>query len=311
MPLAVLFCFGLIALQERHPVARKPLIILLLIGVVAFEYYTTIEERVILKEQFAFLDWLAEEGSDEIRLINLPMGRDNSERYSLYQSLSGYPHAEGAISRTPSSAYDYIKGNQLLNGWLDNLSVLCGIQRESKYLLAMQQLADAGFTHVVYHRGLSNAGLIAETFVGAEISYADEYVSIFRLGALRDSCPKDVIARGILALPFADVMARPSIIHQRHGTVVTLHQSQPADERVLRYMSQAMFDKKSLVHVSYDEQNAVSVQSSNAIYKSLDTIANNNRAIWLIYNPVESGLSQLEFFSDWLPRHLQVLSQVS
>ena len=72
---------------------------LVLIGIVAFEFHIPVKGNLIPQEQFDFLDWLAEEeDSGEIRLINLPMGRGSSKRYNLYQSLSGYPHAEGAIS---------------------------------------------------------------------------------------------------------------------------------------------------------------------------------------------------------------------
>ena len=100
MPLAVLSCFGLAALFRARRVQIRPRFVLPLIAVLAFEYYIPIRENIVEDEQVAFLDWLAAANDEDIRLVNVPMGRDNSKVYNLYQSLSGYPHAEGAISRT-------------------------------------------------------------------------------------------------------------------------------------------------------------------------------------------------------------------
>ena len=122
LPLAVLTSYGLVALRQRFAYAAKPAIILALVGVVAFEYHIPVRtdrifpagDGTISAERLAFLDWL-EQKAGAVRLINVPMGRKQSKIYSLYQSLSGFPHAEGAISRTPDSAFDYIRANLLLN----------------------------------------------------------------------------------------------------------------------------------------------------------------------------------------------------
>ena len=122
LPLAVLVCFGLATLKERFALAAKPSFALALIAIVALEYHIPVStDRVfpvgdgtISQERLAFLDWLDQEAGD-VRLINLPMGRPHAKIYGLYQSLSGFPHAEGAISRTPDSAFDYIRANLLLN----------------------------------------------------------------------------------------------------------------------------------------------------------------------------------------------------
>ena len=93
-PFTVLTCLGLVALQRRYAVAAKPTFILALALIVAFEYYIPLPSRIIPDEETAFLDWLAQEAEgEETRLINVPLGRNNSKMYNLFQALSGYPHA--------------------------------------------------------------------------------------------------------------------------------------------------------------------------------------------------------------------------
>ena len=125
LPLAVLACYGLVALRKRLALAAKPGFVLALAVIVALEYHIPVEPYSIFPLGDGTISKLSGSPSstgwswkkDEVRLIHLPMGRPNSKLYSLYQSLSGYPHAEGAIARTPNSAFDYIRANLLLNAW--------------------------------------------------------------------------------------------------------------------------------------------------------------------------------------------------
>lgn len=196
IPFAALVCFGLVALRGRFRLARKPAFTLALVAIVALEYHIPVRtDRIfplgdgdISRERFAFLDWLGQQDGD-IRLINLPMGRQNSKLYNLYQSLSGFPHAEGAISRTPDSAFDYIRANRLLNAWRQQQPVAClSIDRET-YIGSLTQLEDDGFSHVVHHRGFYDWQYVADSFKSVDPAYADEFVLIYRLPDLRASCP--------------------------------------------------------------------------------------------------------------------------
>ena len=190
LPLAVLSSYGLSALLEGRAKRCKRLLALMLVAVVAFEYYLPKQENAIPREQFEFIDWLAaEENQSEIRLINLPMGRKNSKRYNLYQALSGYPHAEGAISRTPIRAHDYIRANPVLEVWNRNLPIACGVDNRDLYLSALDQLKTDGFTHVVFHQNVGNLLTVLDSFQFADPSYKDDFVWIFRMEDLRESCP--------------------------------------------------------------------------------------------------------------------------
>ena len=195
LPLAMLSCYGLIALLQSVSAQRRPRIILICIALVAFEYYRPPDkERIVTDAETAFLDWLRlEEDQDSIRLINLPMNRQNSKLYLFYQTLSGYPQVEGLATRTPTDAYTYIKENYLLNAWHTKSSVQC-MSHQAKYLSALNDLINDGFSHVILHHSskarqeVRGQFPISESFINAPPSYEDEFAAIYRLEDLRGSC---------------------------------------------------------------------------------------------------------------------------
>ena len=196
-PLAVLACFGLVALRERYSFAASPRFVLALILLASFENYIPVQLESLdpitgqpfSEERLAYLNWLEMEDSD-VRLINLPFGRDNAKLYNFYQLLSGYPQTEGAISRPPASVYDYIRANPVLSIWLELRPTNCVIQGRDGYLEGITQLADDGFTHVIHHYGFYFWERHIESFRYVDPAYSDDYVSIYRLKDLLESCPR-------------------------------------------------------------------------------------------------------------------------
>ena len=305
LPLAVLSCFGLVALCRERRMQIRPLFVLLLIAVLVFEYYVPIRENVIGDDQTAFHDWLAGEDYKDIRLVNVPMGRDNSKIYNLYQSLSGYPHAEGAISRTPHVAFDYIRGNHLLTQWYGMQSAVCGWHNEESYLAASQQLEDDGFTHVVFHRTLEDDELIADSFLGVDPSYEDAYVSIYRMGDLRDSCPSHGGAAHKFTSPYSELLLAPSIVHERPGIVLTFHPSRPADPDFLRLYGLMTADRERLVQLSHDTEGHLVVQSSSLEISGLASVESSANAFWIVNDPRETVLTEVAAYREWLARHFK------
>ncbi|MDE2820889.1 MAG: hypothetical protein OXI40_14245 [Chloroflexota bacterium] len=189
LPLAVTSCYGLLALLDRFPMRRRGGVVLLLIALLAAEYYRSPPGgHIVLEEELAFLDWLAEESDEPVRLINLPMNRGNSKQYLFYQTLSGYPQVEGLATRTPPSAYDYIKANPILNAWHRNEGLVCTEENRDNYLAAVGQLRDDGFSHLVLHYSLLKPDTIEGSFSGLELAYEDEFVAIYRLAILPEAC---------------------------------------------------------------------------------------------------------------------------
>ncbi|MCY3781561.1 MAG: hypothetical protein OXG78_14705 [Chloroflexi bacterium] len=299
LPLAVSATWGFKALQKICPAVKRPVLVLLFIAVVAFEYYVPVEGNLIGQDQFAFLEWLAREEDQDIRLINAPLGRHDAKRNNLYQALSGYPSAEGAISRTPEAAFAYIYANPILGAWRDDRPTICGFNSQDEYLTALGQLEDDGFTHVVFHRRLRDANMIAESFSVADPSYSDEYVSIYRIGAFKGSCPREFIRLKMSEAHAAKALLLPSVIHERHGAILGFQRDLPADELYLRYISQATFDRKSVISISVDENDEIAVLSSMELFRELDAISAVNDAIWLVNNPLQTDLQQLDIYVNW------------
>lgn len=190
LPLAVLSCLGVLALREWRPALVRPALIVALALVVAFEYFVPVEGNLIPQAQFDHIDWLnSEANSEEIRLINVPMNWKNSKRYNLYQVMGGFPQVEGAISRPPKSAYDYIRANIILGSWNEHHVISCKTVAPDEYLAALEKLATDGFSHVIFHRERRYGEKIADSFKDTRPSYHDESVSIYRISDLRESCP--------------------------------------------------------------------------------------------------------------------------
>ena len=188
LPIAAMACLGLSALRKRLPVAATRGFVLLLVALTAIEYVIPVEGNTIRQERVAYLDWLAQESSEETRVVNLPMGRGNSKHYNLYQALSGFPQAEGAISRTPDEAFAFIRANYILNSWYSFEPATCDGGADEAYVTASDQLEAAGFSHIVFHRLRPRAGEIGESFRNIAPAYNDDFVAIFRLEDLRRTC---------------------------------------------------------------------------------------------------------------------------
>ena len=214
LPLAALSCYGLMTLLKSVSAHRRPRIILICIALVAFEYYRLEEEEIVTDEEIAFLDWLRlEADQDSIHLINLPMNRANSKHYLFHQTMSGYPQVEGLVARPPPETYEYIESNLLLNAWRANSSIPCTLSNQGEYLIALNDLADDGFSHIVFHHSLEYAEYLSGSFLDVPPSYEDKFASIYRLEDLRGSCIDLVIQN-------YDIAARELIDTQNPFTVL-------------------------------------------------------------------------------------------
>ena len=162
---------------------------LLLIVLLAAEYYRSPPGgHIVPEEEVAYLDWLSEVNDEPVRLINLPMNRGSSKTYIFHQTIGGFPQVEGLATRTPPSAYDYIRANLVLNAWHSRKSLICTVENRDDYLAAVGQLRDDGFSHVVLHYSLLKPDTIEGSFSGLEPAYEDEFVAIYSLKGFSSSC---------------------------------------------------------------------------------------------------------------------------
>ena len=298
IPLAALVCYGCKALDNALPDARRPIVVLILVGILSFEYYQPVRPGVVTEQELAFLDWLEKEPVD-VHLINLPIsGWSGRASFSFHQTLKGYPHAAGLVAREPRDVFSYWDQNFLLHSWRRNEAVTCGWRTKDSYLAALDELAADGFTHVILHRARSS--ILAGSFVAAQPSYADDYVWIFRLDDLRATCEKDFVAEIVADSPSSDAYLSPSIVHQRHGLVLSLHRTQPVHPEFLSYFSHTSFDQKSAVHISYNPAGDLVLQSTDASLTNLDIISDLNSGLWLIYGKQDAQLTQIPAYEAWI-----------
>lgn len=302
LPLAVLSCYGILTLlracSQRY---RWPLIVLLIVGV-AFENYNTLEHVVIPNEQLAFLDWLArEDKQDDIRLINVPMGRVNAKLYDFYQTLSGYPHAEGVAGRTPEAAYDYINNNLLLGRWGANKSVHCQLSNQSQYLAAVDALLMNGFTHIVMHPKAFFASKVEYSFAFAEAAFQNEYAAVYRLADMRGSCPEEMPSHEAAA-HLKEFFSLPAPAPKRTETILSLHSSSLLGSELFSFYTRQAAKWKSLIHIAGNASGNIQIQSSDARSVDIDSIANRNSIVWLVHAPQETDLRSVPVFNDWFAK---------
>ncbi len=308
LPLAVLTCYGLVALKAWRPIAGRAGFIFLLIAVVASEYYIPVRDWIFSKGQFAFLDWLAEEEhSQEIRLINLPIGRLNSKVYNLYQSLSGYPHAEGAVSRTPDSAFDYMRGNTLLNAWHGQRPVHCEMVEQEAYRSGLAQLEADGFSHIVFHHHdiIKDWEAIDESFRDIEPAFHNSFTSTYRLSDLRDSCPAELSTRHRFTRLYADALQTSSLLAKRHGLVLVFPPTARVNDHFLRFLRYFAEIDKTVVTLGMDEHANINIQSSGvqAVDSALDLEQYN--ALWLLNDTHDFDAEQTQAYQEWFSERFQ------
>ena len=223
LPFAAMSCVGLLALLKWLPSRRRSLLVLLLTGLVAWEYYQALEPYTMPEGRLDFIDWLkSEEDQADIHLINLPTGKQNSKIYSFHQTYTGYPHVEGRPTRTPIAAYAYMDQNLLLASWRAGDALRCGLDNRAAYLAARGQLLDDGFTHVLVHRDRLKDEQVAQSFVDVAAAYRDRFVSIYRVADLEQSC---AIATAFqqAALPALDAAPSHALLAKQSAATLSLH----------------------------------------------------------------------------------------
>jgi len=60
-----------------------------------------------------------------------------------------------------------------------------------------------------------------------------------------------------------------------------------------------------IAHITYDESDELLLQSDYSKYGSLDAIAANSRAVWVIHDPEQTTLTALPVYSEWFLEHFK------
>lgn len=139
----------------------------------------------------------------------------------------------------------------------------------------------------LHHRDLYGSDQIGESFRGVEPAFRDDFVSIYRLGDLRQSCPEELSARHLFTSAYAGALQKISIIDERHGNILIFPSTPEVGEHFMRYLRHfAQVDKNVLTIVS-DEQANIDIQSSKSQYSDSYVDLERNNAVWLVNERLE------------------------
>ena len=288
LPLAILACYGLLALRERFAFAARPAFILLLIALSAFERHIPVYHppkvwwsKSVSEARLAYLDWLKGEEGEDIALVNLPFGWAFGAFYVYAQTLSGYPIVEGTTNRTLDSAYAYVRANYILNAWHSLRPIRCEYADREAYLAAVDSLEADGFSHVIDHRILFQSPLTADSFTGLQASYSDDYVSIYRLEDLRASCPKEPSTVQLFASAYVEALGKGGLLDQQRRAAVVLPPTEEMGERFMGYLRHAGWKDPTVVAVSAGADAEIDIRSTAPV----DLEAQS--AVWLLRDRLE------------------------
>ena len=260
-----------------------------------------IYQRFVPQERLDFIDWLKmEDDQGAVRLVNIPMGRIPSISYKLYQTMSGYPHAEGAIARTPEGAYDYIRASYLLRAWRNHRPINCEVSVQDFYLSDLAKLETDGFSHVVFHRLLPDIRKIGESFAYAQPSYEDQSVSIYRLEDLRESCPEVPDARQLFAGAYAKALQNSLSQVNRHGIAVILVPTVEAADLLIHYIRDYRPAGRAVQVIASDDLEKTIIQSSESTDPDAITDLAAQNAFLLINVQGDYRAEQTPAYESWL-----------
>ena len=300
LPWAVMSCYGLKTILASRPARQRALIALALIAGIAFEYYESTAVRTIPAEQLAFIDWLRADGADEEpRLINLPMGRQPSKRYGFYQTLTGFPQVEGLSGRTPPSAYAYIDGNFLLDAWRRGKGAHCFPPLQSMFIAARDQLDDDGFTHIIWHHWLGEDLAIASSFVDAPAAYGDDYVSIYRMEDLRQSCDLSKSLSPSLPEPLRRLAAASAIVPQQGSAILSILPDNKLDLAAGQTAAAALFGLHSYTSLALLDGEVLALPSPVDKTPAAADLLARNSVILLAFDPRAVDAADIDRYRAW------------
>ena len=272
LPLAMLFCYAARELLDGLSPRLRVATLAIILTFIAFEYYRPPPRNYAnIPPGSIWLDWLAsEDNQDDIRVVNLPMGRSNSKRYGFFQTINGYPQVEGLASRTPSQAYDFIDNNLLLSAWRHGSSVNCEQDNVDEYVNNLDQLIANDFTHIVVHHRLIRRERIFDSFINVPSTFENDQVVIYRVADLHASCDDTAFLDDAMQAQ-AQLLAESTLVAPGDaGSILTLHSpdTDPAAESAPNFAT--LSAKYSLVKLDLAEIRQVSSETADLRARHLD-----------------------------------------
>ena len=306
LPFAVLTCFGLRALLQAIPDKYRKSTVLLLTAAVAFEYYQVQNPYVMPEERLDFVDWLQqEEDQDSISLINVPFGTGHFKTYGFYQTFNGYPHVAGRPTRTPASAFDYIKSNLILDAWNRAGAAACLPGNREAFIAAQEQLLSDGFTHIILHHYWRNLALEARTLLYLPAAYEDNSVSIYRVRDLHLNCDSAAVLSTSPGNSMVELQGARPILPVNHVSVLGIHSYEMTDGRLFDFY--AALDQATANLVPLRAENLVGQRASSPRLPLIDydSALEANNIVLVAHDPRHTEPSAARDFDEWVSRYFE------
>ena len=303
LPLAVLASFGLTTILRSFRLERHRRVILILLALVAIEYYHGPDPKIIPKRQFAFIDWLKTEPDQaSIHLINLPMGGQNSKYYDFHQTMTGYPQVEGRPTRTPDSAFRYIEGNAMLSAWRRDRSYHCLPGNRLEYHAALDQLLADDFSHILLHKWRALKVVHLNRFAGTAPAYDDHFVNIYRVKDLRGGCENTALIDLGPRFILQDSLAPGSILPETGAAVLSIHPD--GDGGLSDYYAAAEERPQQILPLADADLRAEGERDRELRRYDPNTILGRSSVFLLVFDARRSDRDRLEIYRAWLSERL-------
>jgi len=304
LPLAILVCYSLQALFRSTTSWRKPVMIIGLIILVSIEHYHhPIASQIVTADSIAYVDWLKTKEEDQaIHLINVPMNTTFLRRYyNFIQMLTGYPQVEGSVNRLLPDAYAYINSNPILRRWREGEPIHCLPANMETFQAALDRLLNDGFTHVVFHHG-GKRRPESHSFVSVPSAYKDDYVAIYRVAALQQSCDNGAMLGQIIAPQLRDLALSTEVSPDPDILLLSTHPTQSVDDGQFAYFNSVFDEWKTFAHV-YGVDGEVLVQSLNGNFIDLQSVLASSQIILRILDPTQAESAALKSLDEKLDSH--------
>lgn len=79
-----------------------------------------------------------------------------------------------------------------------------------------------------------------------------------------------------------------------------------SSNKTLPYYRKVIPDWEYIVHITYDKDGELIIQSDHSRYGTLEDIADNSDSIWVLHNPGQSALADLPVYSGWFLDHFKM-----
>ena len=299
-PLAILACYSLQALFRSTKSWRKPVVIIGLIILVSIEHYHhPIARRIVSADSIAFTDWLKTEEDQAIHLINVPMNTTFLRRYyNFIQMLTGYPQVEGSVNRLLPDAYAYIDSNPILRRWREGEPIHCLPANMKTFEAALDRLLKDGFTHVVFYPGGKHRPE-SHSFSSVTSAYEDDYVAIYRVSDLRQSCDNGAMFAPNILPQLRDVALSTDVSPDPDIMVLSTHPTQSVDDEQFLYFNSVFDEWKAFAH-AYGGDGEVLVQSLNGNAIDLNSVAAGSQMILRLLDPAQAQSVALQSLDERL-----------